>query len=59
LPPFQVVSIGLKNVFLNGPIKEKVYMEQPPSFKDNRYLDYMYRISKVLYGLKQESRAWY
>jgi hypothetical protein len=27
----------VKSVFLNGPIKEEVYVEQPPSFEDSEY----------------------
>jgi hypothetical protein len=42
-----------------GPIKEEVYVEQPPGFEDDRYPDHVYKLSKVLYGLKQAPRAWY
>jgi hypothetical protein len=42
-----------------SPIKEEVYMEQPPDFKDDRYPDHVYKLSKALYGLKQAPRAWY
>jgi hypothetical protein len=30
-----------------------VYVEQPPEFEDHRYPNHFYRLSKVLYGLKQ------
>jgi hypothetical protein len=43
----------VKSAFLNGPIKEVVYVEQPPSFDDDRYPDHVYKLSKALYGLKQ------
>jgi hypothetical protein len=49
----------MKSAFLNGPIKEEVYVEQPPGFEDDRYPDHVYKISKALYGLKQAPRAWY
>jgi hypothetical protein len=49
----------VKSAFLNGPIKEEVYVEQPPSFEDNEYPNHVYKLSKALYGLKQALRAWY
>jgi hypothetical protein len=47
--------MDVKSAFLNGPIKEEVYVEQPPSFEE--YPNYVYKLSKVLYGLKQAPRA--
>jgi hypothetical protein len=51
--------MDVKSAFLNVPIKEEVYVEQPLGFKDDRYLDHVYKIYKALYGLKQALRAWY
>jgi hypothetical protein len=51
--------MDVKSAFLNGPIKEEVYVEQPPRFEDDRYPDHVYKLCKVLYGLKQALRAWY
>jgi hypothetical protein len=45
--------MDVKSAFLNGPIKEEVYVEQPPSFKDSEYPNHVYKLSKALYGLKQ------
>jgi hypothetical protein len=56
---FKLYQMDVKSAFLNGPIKEEVYVEQPPGFKDSEYPNHVYKLSKALYGLKQAPRAWY
>jgi hypothetical protein len=56
---FKLYQMDVKGAFLNGPIKEEVYVEQPPGIEDSEYLNHVYKLSKVLYGLKQSPRAWY
>jgi hypothetical protein len=56
---FKLYQMDVKSAFLNGPIKEEVYVEQPPGFEDSKYPNHVYKLSKALYGLKQAPRAWY
>jgi hypothetical protein len=44
-------KMDVKSAFLNGPIKEEVYEEQPPGFESKEYPNYVYKLHKVLYGL--------
>ena len=53
---FKLYQMDVKSVFLNGPIKEEVYVEQPPGFEDNEYPNHVYKLLKTLYGLKQAPR---
>jgi hypothetical protein len=56
---FKLYQMDMKSAFLNGPIKEEVYVEQPPGFEDSEYPTHDYKLSKALYRLKQAPRAWY
>nr|GFD22587.1 retrovirus-related Pol polyprotein from transposon TNT 1-94 [Tanacetum cinerariifolium] len=56
---FTVYQMDVKTSFLNGILKEEVYVGQPPGFVRKQYPDRMYALDKALYGLKQAPRAWY
>nr|GEX28096.1 hypothetical protein [Tanacetum cinerariifolium] len=56
---FTVFQMDVKTTFLNGILKEEVYVGQPPGFVSKQYPDYVYALDKTLYGLKQAPRAWY
>ncbi|GKD90204.1 retrovirus-related pol polyprotein from transposon TNT 1-94 [Tanacetum coccineum] len=56
---FPVCQMDVKTTFLNGPMKEEVYVNHPNGFVDPHHPDKVYRLKKALYGLKQAPRAWY
>jgi hypothetical protein len=56
---FKLYQMDVKSAFLNGPIKKEVYVEQPPSLKSEECPNHVYKLHKVLYGLKQVPRTWY
>jgi hypothetical protein len=56
---FKLYQMDVKSAFLNGPIKEEVFVEQPLSFKYEQYPNHVYKLHKARHGLKQAPRAWY
>nr|GEW56838.1 retrovirus-related Pol polyprotein from transposon TNT 1-94 [Tanacetum cinerariifolium] len=56
---FPIYQMDVKTTFLNGPLKEEVYVAQPDGFIDPDHPEKVYRLRKALYGLKQAPRAWY
>jgi hypothetical protein len=56
---FKLYQMDVKSAFLNGAIKEEMYVEQPPGFESEGYPNHVYKLHKALYGLKQAPRVWY
>nr|GEV73376.1 hypothetical protein [Tanacetum cinerariifolium] len=54
-----VYQMDVKTIFLNGNLREEVYVSQPNGFVDPDNPNYVYKLKKALYGLKQAPRAWY
>ncbi|GJS53732.1 retrovirus-related pol polyprotein from transposon TNT 1-94 [Tanacetum coccineum] len=54
-----VYQMDLKTAFLNGILREEVYVNQPDVFVDQDNPNHIYKLKKALYGLKKAPRAWY
>nr|GEZ85032.1 retrovirus-related Pol polyprotein from transposon TNT 1-94 [Tanacetum cinerariifolium] len=56
---FPIYQMDVKTAFLNGLLKEEVYVAQPDGFIDPDHPEKVYQLRKSPYGLKQAPRAWY
>nr|GFB81666.1 retrovirus-related Pol polyprotein from transposon TNT 1-94 [Tanacetum cinerariifolium] len=54
-----VYQMDVKTAFLNGNLREEVYVSQPDGFVDQDNPNHMYKLRMALYGLKQAPRTWY
>ncbi|GJR40304.1 retrovirus-related pol polyprotein from transposon TNT 1-94 [Tanacetum coccineum] len=54
---FIVYQMDVKSVFLNDKLKEEVYVKHPPSFESSEFPNYVCKLDKALYRLKQAPRA--
>ncbi|GKC35248.1 retrovirus-related pol polyprotein from transposon TNT 1-94, partial [Tanacetum coccineum] len=54
-----IYQMDVKTVFLNGKLKEEVYVSQLEGFIDPDHTIHVYRLKKALYGLKQALKAWH
>jgi hypothetical protein len=50
---FKLYQMDVKSAFIHGVIQAEVFVRQPPDFKNPKYPNRVYKLSKTLYGLKQ------
>ena len=55
----ELAQLDVKTTFLHGDLEEKIYMNQPEGFKVASKKNWVCKLSKSLYGLKQSPRKWY
>ncbi|KAL8157755.1 hypothetical protein AgCh_002454 [Apium graveolens] len=56
---FKLYQMDVKSAFLNGYLKVEVYVKQPPGFIHEKYPNYIYKLKKSVYGLRQSPHCWY
>jgi Reverse transcriptase (RNA-dependent DNA polymerase) len=51
--------MNANNAFLQGTLEEEIYMTIPPGHRKEMDSNFVCRLKKSIYGLKQSPRAWY
>lgn len=54
----RILHLDVKTAFLNGILRENVFMHQPEGFISDQSKNKVFKLKKAVYGLKQSSRAW-
>ena len=57
LEDLELRSVDISHTYLNGDLEEEIYMQQPEVFEVGG-LEFLCKLKKSLYGLKQAGRVW-
>jgi hypothetical protein len=57
LEDLELRSVDISHAYLNGELEEEIYMQQPEGFEVGGP-QYVCKLNKSLYGLKQAGRVW-
>ena len=55
---YEIWQMDVKASFLNGFLKEELYMMQPEGFVDPKNANKVCKLQRSIYGLVQASRSW-
>ena len=55
---YEIWQMDVKTAFLNGFLKEELYMMQPEGFVDPKGANKVCKLQQPIYGLVQTSRSW-
>lgn len=55
---YHIHQVDVSTAYLNGELDEEIYMEQPEGFVDEKHPDFVCKLNRSLYGLKQSGRQW-
>ena len=56
---YEVRYLDIETAFLYGNLNGELYIKQPEGFEDYNFPDYVCKLKKSIYGLKQSPRCWY
>ena len=54
---WHIHQLDVKNAFLHGKIDQDIFMVQPQGFMDSQHPNYVCKLNRALYGLRQAPRA--